>query len=80
MSFYHPLDSSGALTGGSSVAVDTCLTVSSGFPGTDVYPVAGQGRFKTGHVGGTAKLQLRAEVAGVVTAKEDMLLIVEKVA
>lgn len=80
MSFYHPLDSAGALSGGSSVEAEVCLTVSSGFPGTDVYPVVGQGLLRTGAQGGTAKLQFRAEVAGVVTAKEGMTLIVEKVA
>jgi hypothetical protein len=80
MSFYHPLDTAGVLTGGASVALNSCLTLSSGFPGTGDYPVVGQGIIRTGALGGTAKLQFRAEVAGVITAKEGMTLIVEKVA
>jgi hypothetical protein len=79
LSFYHPLDNTGGLTGGSSVAIGSCQTLSSGFPGTDVYPVAGTAYLTTGNSGGTAKLQVRAEVAAVVTAKAGMTLIIEKV-
>jgi hypothetical protein len=79
MSFYHPLDNAGVLTGGSSVTFGACLTLSSGFPGTDVYPVSGTGYLTTGDSGGTVTLQFRAEVAGVVTAKSGMTLIIDKV-
>lgn len=78
MSFYHPLTTTGSLTGGSSVESDVSQSVSSGFPGTDAYPVVGSGILIAGASDGTAQLRLRAEVAGVVTAKEGFTLIVER--
>lgn len=79
MSFYHQSGTGTVQTGGSSIESDVSLSVSSGFPGTDSYPVVGQGTLVTGASAGTATLRLRAEVADIVTAKEGMMLIVERV-
>ena len=76
--FSHPADSSGGMTGGSSVETGACQTVSSGFPGTDAYAVVGHGVLRAGSVAGTAQLKMRAEVAAVVTAKSGMRLIVRR--
>lgn len=79
MAFYHQSGTGAVQTGGSSIENDVSLSVSSGFPGTDSYPVVGQGTF-IASADGTVQLRLRSEVADVVTAKAGMILIVERVA
>lgn len=80
MGFYHQLANTGTLSGGSSVADDASAGVSSGMPGTGVYPVIGHGMLRTGANTGTAQLRFRSEVAAVTTAKAGLTLVVEKVA
>lgn len=77
MAFYHQSDSGVVQTGGSSVTNDISLSVSSGFPGTDNYPVIGHGVLQTTSAG-TAQLRFRSEDGGIVTAKEGFTLIVER--
>lgn len=80
MSFYHQSGTGTVQTGGSSVENDVSLSVSSGFPGTSSYPVVGSGTLVTADSSGTAQLRFRSEDGGVVTAKQGMMLIVERVA
>lgn len=77
---FHQLANTGTLTGGSSIADDTSAGVSSGTPGTGIYPVAGFGILITGANTGTAQLRFRAEVAAVTTCKAGTTWIVTKVA
>jgi len=80
MQFYHQLASTGTSSGGHSIADDASVGVSSGLPGTGVYPVHGQGILRTGANAGTAQLRFRSETTAVITANAGMTLVVEKVA
>ena len=79
MAFYHQLTATGGIEGGNSVADDASAAVTSGMPGTGVYPVIGHGMLRTGANTGTAQLRFRSEVAAVTTAKAGLTLVVEKV-
>lgn len=53
--------------------------MTSGLPGTGIYPVSGFGMLRTGANTGTAQLRFRSETTAVITAKAGMTLVVEKV-
>lgn len=80
MGFTHQLASTGTLSGGHSIADDASVGVSSGMPGTGVYPIIGNGMLRTGASTGTAQLRFRSETTAVTTALAGMTLVVEKVA
>lgn len=82
MGFLHQLANTGTLSGGSSVADDASVGVSSGMPSASptATPVMGWGLLRTGANTGTAQLRFRSETTAVTTAKAGMTLIVEKVA
>lgn len=79
MQFYHQLANTGTLSGGSSIADDTSLGVSSGTPQTTATPVTGDGILRTGANTGTAQLRFRSETTAIITAKAGLTLVVEKV-
>jgi hypothetical protein len=79
--FAHQLANTGTLTGGSSIADDASVGVSSGRPSANVNtPVIGGGILVTGGSGGTAQLRYRSEVAAVSTCKANTVMRVMKVA
>ncbi len=79
--FYHQLANLGTTTGGSSIADDASLGVSSGVPtnATNV-PFHGAGLLISGANGGTAQLRLRSETTAVVTLKAGAMVRVMKMA
>ena len=80
MGFTHQLANTGTLSGGSSIADDASVGVSSGIPSTNTdTPVDGQGILRTGANTGTAQLRLRSETTAVMTAVAGMTLVVERV-
>lgn len=79
MGFTHQLANTGTVTGGSSVADDASLGVSSGTPTTAAVPVIGDGMLRVGANGGTAQLRFRSETTAVTTANAGMTLVVERV-
>jgi hypothetical protein len=81
MGFYQQLANTGSLTGGSSVADDASLGVTSAKPtaATSV-PIIGHGLLITGANTGTAQLRYKSEVNAVTTADAGMTLVVEKIA
>lgn len=80
MGFYHQLATTGTLSGGSSVADDASLGVSSGMPGTATYPVIVSGILITDANAGTAQLRFRSETTAVTTCKAGTTLVVRKIA
>jgi hypothetical protein len=78
--FFHQLASTGTQSGGHSIADDASVGVSSGLPGTGVYPVTGFGLLRTAGNTGTAQLRFRSETTAVITAKAGLTLVVEKIA
>lgn len=80
MSFYHQLANTGTLSGGSSIADDASVGVSSGTPAASAVPVIGDGILRTGASTGTAQLRFRSETTAVITALAGLTLVVEKVA
>ena len=78
--FFHQLANTGTQSGGHSIADDTSVGVSSGFPATSTYPVNGFGYLQTGANAGTAQLRLRSETTAAVTALAGFTLVVEKIA
>lgn len=81
MTQFHQLANAGTITGGSSIADDTVLGVSSGIPtnSTNV-PVAGFGILSVGANTGTAQLRFASETTAAISAKAGFTLIVEKIA
>lgn len=78
--FFHQLANTGTLTGGSSIADDASVGVSSGVPSANVnVPLYGCGVLRTGATTGTAQLRLRSEVAAVATMKAGSVFRVQKV-
>jgi hypothetical protein len=66
LSFVHQLANTGTLTGGSAIADDASVGVSSGRPSANVAtPTLGMGTLVTGAQTGTAQLRYRSEVAAV---------------
>lgn len=78
--FFHQLASTGTVSGGHSIADDASVGVSSGLPGTGVYPVTGFGLLRTNANAGTAQLRFRSETTAVITAKAGLTLVVERIA
>lgn len=80
MTFTHQLANTGTLSGGSSIADDASVGVSSGIPtaNTDV-PVMGIGYLITGANAGTCQLRYRSEVAAVSTVMAGLILRVTKI-
>mgnify|MGYP006935474703 CR=1 FL=1 len=77
---FHQSANTGALIGGTSVADDTSVSVSSGTPATGTWTTSGFGVLVTGANTGTAQLRFRAEVAAVTTCVAGSVWIVTKVA
>jgi hypothetical protein len=79
--FYHQLANTGTLSGGSSIADDASVGVSSGFPtnATNV-PIHGAGILIPGNNTGTCQLRLRSEVAAAATLKAGTIVRVERIA
>jgi hypothetical protein len=75
MSHVNQLANTGTLTGGSSIADDASVGVSSGRPSinTDT-PVSGTGYLIAGANGGTAQLRYRSEVAAVSTVMAGFMM------
>jgi hypothetical protein len=80
MSFFNQLATSGTLSGGSSVADDTSLGVSSGVPNTTINFVNGKGILITGANSGTAQFRFRSETTAITTCKANSTIIVKKIA
>jgi hypothetical protein len=80
MSFFNQLATSGTLSGGSSVADDTSLGVSSGVAGTGINFVNGKGILITGANSGTAQFRFRSETTAITTCKANSTIIVTKIA
>jgi hypothetical protein len=79
MSFFNQLATSGTLSGGSSVADDTSLGVSSGVPNTTINFVNGKGILITGANSGTAQFRFRSETNAITTCKAGSTIIVTKI-
>lgn len=78
--FVHQLANAGTMTGGSSIADDASVGLSSGVPTNAVnVPLYGSGILRSGANAGTAQLRLRSEVAAVATMKAGTVLRVMKV-
>jgi hypothetical protein len=78
--FVHQLANTGTLTGGSSIADDASVGVSSGVPTLNVnVPLYGCGVVRTGANAGTAQLRLRSETTAVATMKAGSVMRVQKV-
>jgi len=80
MTFFHQLANTGTLTGGSSIADDASVGVSTGVPtaNTDV-PVYAAGVLRAGALAGTAQLRFRSEVAAIATMKAGSVMRVQKI-
>ena len=79
MTFSHQLANTGTLTGGSSIADDASVGVSSGRPSANTdTPVGGYGYLVTTGNTGTAQLRYRSEVAAVSTVMAGFMMRVMK--
>lgn len=80
MSHVNQLANAGTITGGSSIADDVSVGVSSGRPSANVdTPIMGSGYLVSGASGGTAQLRYRSEVAAVSTVMAGFVMRVMKV-
>jgi hypothetical protein len=80
LTFFHQLANTGTLTGGSSIADDASVGVSSGVPSANVIvPFYAAGVLVAGANAGTAQLRFRSEVAAVSTIRAHTVLRVRKV-
>lgn len=81
MTHFNQLANTGTLTGGSSIADDASVGVSSGRPSANVdTPILGSGYLVAGANGGTAQLRYRSEVAAVSTVMAGFMMRVHQVA
>lgn len=79
VNFYHQLANTGTTTGGSSIADDSSVGVSSGRPSVNVdTPTSGSAYLVTGANPGTAQLRYRSEVAAVSTVMAGFMMRVRK--
>jgi hypothetical protein len=77
--FNHQLANTGTVSGGSSIADDASVGVSSGRPSANVdTPTFGTAYLITGASGGTAQLRYRSEVAAVSTVMAGFMMRVRK--
>ena len=73
--FTHQLANTGTVTGGSSIADDASVGVSSGRPSANTdTPVMGSGYLVAGANAGTAQLRYRSEVAAVSTVMAGFMM------
>jgi hypothetical protein len=79
MNFFHQLATSGTLSGGSSVADNVSLGVSSGMAGTGMNFVNGKGILITGANSGTAQFRFRSETTAVTTCNADSTITINKI-
>lgn len=80
MRFQHQLANTGTLTGGSSIADDASVGVSSGVPTLNVdCPFYASGVLIAGANPGTAQLRWRSEVAAVSTVRAGTMMRVQRV-
>ena len=80
MNFYHQLATTGTLTGGSSVADDLSLGVSSGVPNTSSIFSSGNGILVTTVNSGTAQFRFRSETTAVTVCRAGSTILVTKIA
>jgi len=79
--FYHQLANTGTISGGSSIADDASVGVSSGFPtGATNVPVRGSGLLIPANNTGTCQLRLRSETTAAGTLKAGTIVRVERIA
>lgn len=77
--FNHQLANTGTVSGGSSIADDSSVGVSSGRPSANTdTPTTGTGYLNTGANSGTAQLRYRSEVAAVSTVMTGFMMRVRK--
>jgi hypothetical protein len=79
LSFFHQLATSGSLSGGSLIADDALIGVSSGMPNTGETFVQGKGLLITGANSGTAQFKFRSEVNAVTTINANSKFIITKI-
>lgn len=79
LSFFHQLATTGTLSGGSLIADDTLIGVSSGLPNTTENFVQGKGILITGANTGTAQFKFRSEVNAVTTINANSKFIINKI-
>lgn len=81
MSHLNQLANAGTVTGGSSIADDVSVGVSSGRPSANTdTPIIGTGYLSSGANAGTATLRYRSEVAAVSTVMAGFVMRVMKIA
>jgi hypothetical protein len=79
LSFFHQLATTGTLSGGSLIADDALIGVSSGLPNTTENFVQGKGILITGANTGTAQFKFRSEVNAVTTINANSKFIINKI-
>jgi hypothetical protein len=79
LSFFHQLATTGTLSGGSLIADDALIGVSSGLPNTTENFVQGKGVLITGANTGTAQFKFRSEVNAVTTINANSKFIINKI-
>lgn len=78
--FFHQLANTGTLSGGSSIADDASVGVSSGIPsGNTDLPLYGSGVLVTGANTGTAQLRLRSETTAVCSIRAGSMMRVMRI-
>jgi hypothetical protein len=77
--FFHQLATTGTLSGGSLIADDALIGVSSGLPNTTENFVQGKGVLITGANTGTAQFKFRSEVNAVTTINANSKFIINKI-
>jgi hypothetical protein len=79
LSFFHQLATSGTLSGGSLIADDALIGVSSGMPNTGETFVQGKGILITSVNTGTAQFKFRSETNAVTTINANSKFIITKI-
>lgn len=79
ISFFNQLAATGTITGGSSVADNVSLGVSTGVPNTAINFSNGKGILITGANSGLAQFMYRSETTAVTTCKLGSTIIVTKI-
>jgi hypothetical protein len=79
LSFFHQVATTGPLSGGSLIADDALIGVSSGMPNTGETFVQGKGILITGVNTGTAQFKFRSETNAVTTINANSKFIITKI-
>ena len=79
LSFFHQLATTGTITGGSLIADNALIGVSSGLPNTTENFVQGKGILITGANTGTAQFRFRSETTAVTTINANSKFIITKI-